>query len=406
MKPRTGTIDGQLVLAAVLLTLVGCAVSLSAGFAKSLNIGAGPVSREFLMQLACGIVAVPLMIGVAMVPAHKWRQWVVPILGLAIVGLVAVKVLGTEMSGAQRWVRIGPITVQPAEFAKVACFLFLSIVLAKRRPFVVPKLKRNADWAAKLDNIYLPSLKRLWPLGVLGFFIVMIEREPDLGTAAVIAAVAWIMYFIAGARPKVFVALTLIGAIGVTGMIMQESYRMERIDSHLHRWEAHHMDDIGYQTTQSEIAMASGGWVGVGPGAGRAKHMMPAATTDFALATVAEEAGFMGVLAILALTGYLVWRLTVLGLAAHTRFARYMCLSMATWFTVQATVNLMMANGTLPPIGIPYPFISSGGSSLLALWLGLGLAQSSLLETQEQEVQSHETRRNGWRNRRARLSRA
>jgi cell division protein FtsW (lipid II flippase) len=146
--------------------------------------------------------------------------------------------------------------------------------------------------------------------------------------------------------------------------------------NHFQRWETQNIDDSGYQTVQSEIAMANGGLNGVGPGAGHAKHLMPATTTDFVMATVAEEFGFLGATAVLTLLGALVIRLLYRASQAQDRFAMLTLTGIAAWLGFQGCVNVLQANGTLPPIGIPFPFVSSGGSSLLALWMAIGVTEA------------------------------
>jgi cell division protein FtsW len=204
----------------------------------------------------------------------------------------------------------------------------------------------------------------------------MIEREPDLGTAAVILAIAAVMLFLGGVSKRSLVVGVLIGALGVFFLVTLEPYRVERILHHSERWNVGMVDDLGYQTTQSETAMAGGGFWGVGIGSGRAKHMLPAATTDFILATIGEETGLLGALGVLAMLGVLAWRLMHLGMRLSDRFGQLVLFGTAAWLGVQSSVNVMMANGTLPAIGIPLPLISSGGSSLIAIWGCLGICQS------------------------------
>jgi cell division protein FtsW len=256
-----------------------------------------------------------------------------------------------------------------------------------------------------MDTVMVPKLRRCLPgLWVL-LAVVLINKEPDLGTAAVIAATAFVMFVAGGVTRKTLFVGVLLAALGVGAMIKQEPYRMERIANHASRWSDQNMDDTGYQTVQSEVAQASGGVLGVGIGAGRAKHVLPATTTDFIMATVGEEFGLLGSLVVVGLLGAFVLRLIVLAGRAETQFGALVLTGIAAWIGVQACTNIMMANGFLPAIGIPLPFISSGGSSLISLWLGIGLAQAVLapLPAKEEELAPRRHRR--W-HRRARLSRA
>lgn len=403
MRVQGRNFDGLLTLFAVALTFFGCIAIFDAGFVRSLQ-GGSAVPHEFKMQVIFAVLGLMLFTWTSVVRADVWRKWTPVLFVLSILSLIAVELVGVSQNGAQRWLKFGPIMVQPAEFMKVVAILFLALHLATRSPWQGPK-RPPRDWAEKLDKIVVPKLARMWPVYVLGFVFLLIEREKDLGTAAVVAATAFTMCSFGGASRASIIGVALCGAVVVGGFAIKEPYRIERITSHFHRWEDNHLDDIGYQTTQSETAMASGGLIGAGIGAGRAKHMLPAATTDFVFATIAEETGLLGVLVILGLMGGVVWRLMVMARVAASPFGRMVCMGTAIWLTVQAVTNLMMANGTLPAIGIPFPFVSSGGSSLLAIWVALGICQSAYAENpQEEEVRA--TRRYRWRHRRSRLSRA
>lgn len=180
---------------------------------------------------------------------------------------------------------------------------------------------------------------------------------------------------------------------------------MDRILNHADRWSAENIEGIGYQTTQSEAAMASGGLMGVGLGEGRAKHKLPAPTTDFVMATVAEELGFVGSMVVLAIMGGLVWRLMVLSRSVEGQFGKLVLGGTASWIAVQSCTNMAMANGFAPPIGVPMPFVSAGGSSLLALWMAIGACQS-VLRTSPEEAEEHASGRDRRWHRRPRVSRA
>lgn len=379
MKVQRNISDPLLFWLAVALSVTGLVAIYDAGFAKSWSKGVF-LPAEFRNQVVFFFISVGVAFGVSRVPAMTWRKIAPWLFGLGFFGLLLVKLLGKTQSGAQRWIQIGPIDVQPSEFVKVGVILFLAGVLAVRTEWKGPK-RAPRDWAERLDRVWLPQFQRWLPALWVLFAGVLIEREPDLGTAAVVLGTGFLMFVFGGVQKKSLALVAFVGIFAISGMIAAQPYRMERISNHQHRWDEAQMDDIGYQTTQSEMAMASGGIAGVGLGAGRVKHLMPAATTDFIFATIAEESGLMGVLAILGLMGAFLWRLWWLGQHSRTAFGYYLCHGVAIWLTLQAVTNLMMANGTLPPIGIPFPFISSGGSSLLAVWIVVGLVQSTVGET-------------------------
>ncbi|RYG67189.1 hypothetical protein EON77_16705 [bacterium] len=285
--------------------------------------------------------------------------------------------------------------------------LYLAAVLANRKPWAGPA-KRPRDVVEWVEKILLPKMERAWPFFVLLVFFVLIELEKDLGTGAVVMVTGLCMLLMAGMSLKSKVALFVLVVGGGVVMAKKEAYRMERITSHFSRWQPDKVDEEGFQTCQSELAMASGGPGGVGIGNGRAKHILPATTTDFVMATVAEEAGVLGPLVALGLVGGIAMRLWGLARAANDRFCALALMGIGVWISIQACTNLMMANATLPAIGIPFPFVSSGGSSLVALWASLGIAQSLGTVTvprarSKAEVEA-EGRRHRWGNGRARLS--
>ncbi|MBS1704957.1 MAG: FtsW/RodA/SpoVE family cell cycle protein [Armatimonadetes bacterium] len=398
-------VDMVLFVLAFLATLLGTIAIWDAGYARSIRDGLGNIPREVLMQL--GFAGISMIVGtaIAFVPLGKLERysgWIMAIT-MVLVYAVAIPGLGLTQSGATRWIKLGPASIQPSEFAKVAVILYLAAIFARRKPMTNPgKIRHWADW---IDKVGVPKFIRAMPLFVICLVALKIEREPDLGTSAVILAVMTAMFYIGGVSKKSLALLAILGLGGLLLMVKMEPYRMERILNHGHRWEAKNIDDIGFQTTQSETGMADGGALGVGFGAGRTKHVLPATTTDYIMATIGEEFGFLGSLVVLLILAGIAFRLVYLSQFAQTNFARFYLLGFASWITVQASVNLMMANGTLPPIGIPLPFFSYGGSSLLALWVAVGISQSAVVESYQKEA-SIAGHRYGWRHRRSRLSRA
>ncbi|MBX7134984.1 MAG: FtsW/RodA/SpoVE family cell cycle protein [Fimbriimonadaceae bacterium] len=376
MRRAWTTPDLPLLILATATTLLGALMIFDAGYARSLAQGNGPIPREFSSQIFFSVIAMFLGWLVSRWSIDSFQKGAKWIFGLSCAGLVAVELFGKSMNGAKRWLDIGPISIQPAEFAKVAAILFLAAVLVERKPWKAPK-KPPRDWADWLDRVGYPKFKRGLPILLVLLSAYVVEREPDLGTAAVIVAIAFAMMVFGNVSWKSILALAVVGGVGIFAMIKAEPYRLDRIVNHAQRWQPDHVDDTGYQTTQSETAMASGGVTGVGIGAGRAKHMLPAATTDFILATIGEELGLIGSLGVLGLLGWITFRLVSLARKASSPFAQLVLAGTATWIGVQTCTNMMMANGLLPAIGIPLPFISSGGSSLLALWIGVGLCQSA-----------------------------
>jgi cell division protein FtsW len=364
--------DRQLFWLAAGATLLGLCAIASAGFARSVHRDQGIVTGEAHTQAIAIVAALLVALWVSRWRATAWRR-LAPWFFLACAGAVlAVKFIGIERNGAQRWIDLGPFHAQPSEFAKLGVVLFLAWVLARREPWTGPKrpVRGVGEW---LDHVAVPKIVRSLPLLTVISVVVMVEREPDLGTAAVIAVAALVMLVAGGVTWKSLAMLGVLGSIGVAWMVLQEPYRIDRIATHMYRWEELHRDDVGFQTTQSEMAMASGGLAGVGAGAGRARHMLPAATSDFIMTTIAEDFGLVGALTVLAILGLLVRRLLVVASRVPDGFGKLVLCGVAAWIAVQTCVNVAMANGALPAIGLPLPFISAGGSSLAALWLAIGV---------------------------------
>jgi len=397
--------DPTLFWLALTATVLGFLFVFDAGYPRSIDANHGAIPREFVMQVIFLPVAIAASVICASARPDRWKTIAKYVWWISFGSLLLVffPVIGLAMNGAHRWIKIGPLELQPAEFTKMAAVLYLASVFADRKAWPSKiNFKNRVEWA---DRVMMPKLARALPAIAVFIGVALIEKEPDMGTGAVVAFVAFCMLFLGGVSRKSLTIAICLTLAGVYMMVKQQPYRMERILNHPHRWEAGIMDDTAYQTVQSELAMASGGVGGTGVGNGRAKYVEPAATTDFILATVGEEFGLFGVIAVLAVMAGIVVRLLILAASAPTKFGSLVLGGTAGWIGIQAAVNVIMANGTLPAIGIPLPFISSGGSSLVALWMAMGLCQSVIAPQTVEEGQVAPSRHGRW-HRRARLSRA
>jgi cell division protein FtsW len=402
--------DRLLFFLTLLATGLGLVFIFDAGYARSIASGYGSMPKEFKSQLMFLPIALICAAVVASIGGHRWEKaarwlWFISLFTLI---LPLLPVIGVEHNGASRWFKIGPVEIQPAEFIKVTAILYLAAVFASRAPWP-KKIKAPKHFADAMDRIYMPKLVRCLPALFVVAAVLVIEKEPDMGTAFIVAVISFVMFFVGGVSRKSLAIASLLAIMGTGALTMQEPYRLERILHHANRWTEQNMDDTGYQTVQSELAMASGGIFGVGPGAGRAKHVLPAATTDFISPTIGEEFGIIGMLVVLGVLSLIVIRCFQLARQAPTRFGGFVLSGVGAWIGIQTCLNVMMANASLPAIGVPLPFISSGGSSLLALWLGIGLCQAALSPVPEKsvvEVKKRASHRNRWRHRRPRLSRA
>lgn len=399
-ESRWSHIDIPLYLLTALATAMGLLCIFDAGYARSLQSTGSHLPPEFLGQIKFLVIAIAVSFGLVRLSADFWQRAAKYLWLVSLVLVVAVDFVGKDLNGARRWLGYGPVMFQPAEFAKIACVIYLAAIFAKRSEW---KAKATRDFPGWLDHVAVPKFKRCWPAILVLVAVGFTVKEPDLGTGAMIAVIAFSMFIPGGVSRWSLAAAVALALVMSVVLVMKEPYRLERVANHIHRWEAKNMDDVGYQTVQSETAMANGGAWGVGIGAGRAKHVMPATTTDFIMATIGEEFGLLGALAVIGVLGALVWRLLYLAQRSVDRFRMLVLYGVAAWIAIQASVNIMMANGFLPAIGIPLPFFSSGGSSLLSLWLAIGVCQAMLSPVRVEEKDSEA--RGHWRgNRGAHLS--
>lgn len=401
--------DPILLLLTIIATGLGLVFIFDAGYARSIASNYGPIPKEFRSQIMFLPLAVFAASLVGMLGPGKWEKAAKWLWFMSLCALILpfMPVIGVEMNGASRWFKIGPAEIQPAEFIKISVVLFLAATFASR-PAWPSKIKPPKHFADAMDHIYVPKLVRCLPAVWVAIAVLLVEKEPDMGTAFIIAVISFVMLFVGGVSRKSLVIAGVLAIVGIGVLTMQEPYRLERILNFNNRWSDKQIDDTGYQTVQSELALASGGVFGVGPGAGRAKYVLPAATTDFVLATIGEEFGLIGMIVVLGVLCLLVIRLFQLARKAPTRFGSMVLSGVGGWIGIQTCLNIMMANAFLPAIGVPLPFISSGGSSLMALWLAMGLCQAVLNPAEEKvvEVKKRAAHRNRWRHRRPRLSRA
>jgi cell division protein FtsW len=288
---------------------------------------------------------------------QRYKAWVYPLLFLSLITLVLVFVpgIGVRVRGAARWLRLGPVTLQPSEFAKLAMVLFLAY-----------SLSRKQDRMKHFCIGFLPHII------VAGLFICLIAKEPDFGAAMTLAGIVFIMLVVGGVRlAYIFVAFTGVAGL-VTLMVLRDPKKFNRILSFLDPWK--YGQDAGYQLKQSLLAIGSGGVFGLGPGQSRAKlFYLPDAHTDFILAIFSEELGFIGVLLVLALFTILVYRGILLSLRAPDAFGSYLALGLTLLIGLQAGINMGVVTGLFPTKGLSLPFLSYGGSSLLATLLAVGI---------------------------------
>lgn len=398
--------DNTLLFLALVTTVLGLVFIVDAGYVQSIAVNETIVPPAFVSQVKALLISAVAYAVVRRI-RPDWIQKNAKGIILVIIGLlIAVELVGTSQNGAKRWLGPTSMALQPAEFAKLGIIIYLASVLCTKKAW-------DETWAERRKKpgffwqVVEPKFIRFWPAIVVLFVWFLIEREKDLGTASVVLVTAIAMFCTVPKTWKSVVAVALILSVGVSAFIAKEPYRMQRITVHTARWEKENINKDSYQTIHSELAMVSGGVIGTGFGSGRAKHMIPATTTDFIMATIAEECGFWGPMICLMLVGGIAFRLLMHAQNQTDMFRKLVLSGAAWWIAIQATTNLMMANATLPAIGIPFPFISAGGSSLMALWITLGVCERMSISPELEKAEAkNATRHHWWRHRRARLPRA
>lgn len=302
--------------------------------------------RNHLLHLAVGLAA---MWTAMRVPYGRWQQWLP--LALLVMFLLLILVLipgiGHQVNGARRWLQLGVFNAQPAEALKL-------ILIA----YVASYLNRKPGRVAQFLKGVLPNF------AVMGLFLTLVVMQPDFGTMVLIALTLLLMIFVGGGRPE-HILYSLLGfcALGAL-LVFSQTYRMRRILSFLDPWGDRL--DSGFQIVQSYLAFGSGGWGGVGLGDSRQKmFFLPDAHTDFIFSILGEELGFVGVMAALLLFGAFLWRGYRISLGAREDFGRYLAYGITTLFALQIALNLAVVMGLMPTKGLPLPFLSYGGSSLV-----------------------------------------
>ena len=354
-------IDTWLLAAVFAVLLLGLVMVMSASMPfseRSLGDPFAFVQKQAtfaLLGCACGVLAFS-------VRSDLWDRLgpVLLVTALALLVLVLVPGIGASANGARRWLRLGPLTFQASELARVFILIYLCSYAVRRRE--------------ELRTTVMGVLK---PVGLLMLAAVLLLAEPDLGGATVLVATGVFVLFVAGMPWRYVFAGALLGGLAFTAAVLGAGYRADRWWTFLDPWK----DPLnkGFQLTNSLIAIGRGEWLGVGLGASVQKlQYLPEAHTDFVFAVLAEELGLAGVLAVLALFLVLVWRAArIAQMAAHAgqMFQAYLAASFGVWLGLQAFVNIGVNMGVLPTKGLTLPLMSYGGTSLLVtlLWLGIVL---------------------------------
>ena len=377
--PRAHVEYHLLVLVTLGLVAFGLVMVYSASSARAM-LAAGDPAYYLKRQALYALVGLAALAVLSRVDFRALRFAAAPLLGVSFFLLLAVLALGTEVNGARRWLSTGVIDFQPSELAKLALALWVAAFLARRpAPRTLSELLR--------------------PLGlVVGLAAGLILVEPDLGTAIAIAVMVTAMLVVAGTPSRVLAGGAGIAVAILLAAIWLEPYRRTRFLSFLDPWQD--PDGAGFQSVQAMIALGSGGFLGVGLGESVQKvYYLPEASTDMIFAIVGEELGLLGsigVIAAFALFGYAGFNIA---LRCREPFGKSLATGLTALVCGQAAVNMGAVLGLLPLTGIPLPFVSYGGSSLVIGLASVGVLLNIAVNGERKEAQVPDRRRRDSRTR-------
>ena len=339
-----------------------------AGFLMLYSVAGGsmdPWARPQMQRFGLGMV---LMLIVGLVPIWFWRNMAVLAYGVSLLLLISVEFFGVVGMGAQRWIDLGFMRLQPSELMKITLVMMLATYY---------------DWLP-MSRVSRP-LWVLAPVGLILLPVALVLRQPDLGTSILLLVAGGLMMFLAGVHWAYFAAVVALGISLVAAVFqsrgtdwqMLADYQYRRIDTFLD--PASDPLGAGYHITQSKIALGSGGWTGRGfmQGTQSRLNFLPEKHTDFIFTTLAEEFGFIGGMSLLGLYTLILVFCIATALSNRDRFSSLLTLGVAVTFFLFFAVNMSMVMGLAPVVGVPLPLVSYGGSAMLVLMIAFGLVQSA-----------------------------
>jgi rod shape determining protein RodA len=348
--------DFVLVGSALVLSLIGAVMVYSATRVAQLDAGGDPkyYLKRQLLWLVMGIV---VMVVVALIDYHWLEQWAYVLYGMVLLSLMAVLThFGHTSLGAQRWFALGPLELQPSEFAALALIVMIS-VYCSRQETMFPR------------NIAVV-------LVLAGVPILLVYKQPDLGTALIMSVVLTVMIVTSGARLRYLAFLAVLAIFGLVGGLhfkLIHAYQLQRFHSFLNQSAG--TNGANYNLAQSILAIGAGGIFGTGIFRGAATNggFVPAQQTDFIFSAVGEQLGFVGGLLVVALFGVIVFRLLRAAQIARDPLGRMLCSGALALFAFSVFQNVGMTVGLIPIAGIPLPFVSYGGSAMIVFFATVGL---------------------------------
>ncbi|MFV0477220.1 MAG: putative lipid II flippase FtsW [Parahaliea sp.] len=356
---RWPSTDGPLILLGLCLLLIGLIAITSASieYADWTQHDPWHHAMRHLVYIVLALLAATV---VYRLPLHIWKHfdWIWLFAALILLTVVLLPGIGKDVNGSQRWLPIGPLSLQPSEFAKLAVLIYLAGYLVRQEEAV------RTQWQGFLR-----------PMLVLGLVALLLMAEPDFGATVIVVGSAFGMLFLAGVRLSNFLVVLAACLVGMVALVFAAPYRVQRLTAYTDPWADPY--GSGFQLIQSLIAFGRGGWSGVGLGNSVQKlFYLPEAHTDFVFSIWAEENGFYGSSILIGLYAALIGRILWVGRKAELageKFGAYLCYGIALVFSGQAFVNMGVSSGLLPTKGLTLPFVSYGGTSLIVCCVMLAM---------------------------------
>ena len=320
-------------------------------------------------QLIYAVVGVGLMLVIRRIPYQLYNRlvYLIVLISLILLILVLIPGIGVRIRSASRWIKFGPLVIQPSEFAKLAIIIFLAYSMARKQ-----------------EKIRYFSIGFLPHIVVAGIFILLIEKEPDFGTALALAGITFLMLFVGGTRLTHILLVSLIASPLVVYVILKNKMRLERVVTFIDPWK--YAQESGYQLVHSLYAIGSGGFWGLGIGKSREKlFYLPDSHTDFIFSILSEELGFLGTITVISLFAILIIRGLIISIRAQDTFGAYLAMGLTSLIGLQAAINMAVVSGLMPTKGLSLPFLSYGGSSLLVNMIAIGILLNISSQTQSQQ---------------------
>ena len=345
----------MLLVSSLGLSLLGVIMVFSASSINSLE-SKGTTYAIVLRQIIFLSLAIPMAWVLSRFSLARWKRIARFGVIFSVSLLVVVQITGKSVKGNHNWISLGFVDIQPSEIVKFVMILWAGFVLAKRE---------------KKSSVQTNVITLIAPAFALCIVLVLVGR--DLGTASVFGFILAGLLWVSGVRLSIFAGIISLGFAGVAGLILSAPYRMHRFAVLLNPFAEEQYKNSGWQPAHSILGLASGGLFGVGLGASRQKWgNLAEAHTDFIFSVIGEELGLFGTLFTLALLATLLFSIFRISLRAHDPMVRYVTSGIGCWIAIQTILNIGSAIGVLPVVGVTLPLVSYGGSSLVAIYMGIG----------------------------------